>query len=223
MPSLPPNLVSRSLDIALRYWWVPVFLLLIVRPTIRELDKFPARLDAYRDGLYPGIIYTAAAIATLVVSLPVTYWLAERVNFLNWSLLGYNFVLAPLFHASNSGGAPTDGGASAGGSAAMLGGVDGPLAIATVLGIVIGLGIIIFLNVWYEEHSMLRRNYKRVAIWAVMHLVMGIPLFAVLILFPIGVVFKFVFDRHGRETAYAAHVTYNLILIAFLAGGLILL
>ncbi|OYR56652.1 hypothetical protein DJ70_08020 [Halorubrum halodurans] len=75
-----------------------------------------------------------------------------------------------------------------------------------------------FIVMNYEEEEWGRDSWGHVAVWAVTHLVMGIPVFAVAAIFSVGVVYKQIHDRYGFDEAYAAHVATNTSLVIGLAA-----
>jgi len=132
-----------------------------------------------------------------------------------------------------SGGTTGGGSGGTGGSGGGDGFLDGLLGGGPSIGEVLGptLTLVIFVPIillalvlfnFYEE-AFYRDSLRDVAIWAALHLVMGIPIFAVIPIFVVGLVYKEIRDRKGLRTAYVAHLGTNLLLIGFVVLAIILL
>ena len=121
--------------------------------------------------------------------------ISQYAHFLQWGWLGINIVAAPLTAVAGAG--------SGSGSLVLLAVVIALLVPALVL-----------FN--YIEEREYRDSWREVGVWAVSHLIMGIPLFAVFPIFATGIVYKIVHDRQGLETAYVAHLTTNCALLAII-------
>ena len=74
--------------------------------------------------------------------------------------------------------------------------------------------LIACITINYYEEKIFRKNYKRVLLWALLHLLMGIPLFVVLPLIGIGVFLKCIYDKYSLQHAYATHFGHNLIVLS---------
>lgn len=181
------------------------FGLLVGLPVAYYADQLPDRLRDLRTGIR-GVLYVPLLWAILVPAAILAVQLAEAVPLLEWGWLGANAAVAPLEDAGSVGG-----GGGAGGSSVLA------AAVPAVLVVVVCVAFVLF-N-YYEEHALYRESYRGVFLWAALHLVMGVPIFTIVPLFAVGVGFKAIYDRHGREVAYAAHVASNLGLLGlFLAA-----
>jgi hypothetical protein len=69
------------------------------------------------------------------------------------------------------------------------------------------------IHVNYFEEFYFRKNVKRVIIWALMHVAMGVPVYVALALLPLGFLYRRIFNKYGINHAYALHLATNLVLI----------
>lgn len=189
-----------------------LFIVLVVVPVYLHRGRLPDRLVALRRGWrqltaqrWWTVGYVPLSLLVLFTAAAGAYALAQLLPLLQWGWLGANIVAAPL--------APPEGTASTPGVdwAALV-----PLALIPII-----LAAMLLFN--YEEERIYRGSYRAVGIWAVLHLVMGIPLFAVLPIFAVGLVYKRIYDRHGLDAAYLVHFTTNTVLIGILVASTIIL
>ncbi len=111
-----------------------------------------------------------------------------------------NLLVAPLAEANSAGAG--GGGTTA---RALYPFVFAPLAVVACV-----------LFNYYEEQAIYRERYRGVFGWAALHLIMGIPIMAVIPIFAVGVGLKAIYDRRGQRAAYVAHVGSNVGLLAVL-------
>ncbi|WP_254537554.1 hypothetical protein [Halomarina litorea] len=208
MYDIPPDLWSTLTTLGTYL----LFVLLVVVPVYLNRAYLPGRLAAlargwrrltargwWRAGYVPLslVVLFAAAAGALV--------LAELVPLLRWGWLGANIIAAPLAPPADAGRTP---------------GVDWSALLPLALVPVIVAAMLLF-N--YEEERQYRDSYRSVGVWAVLHLVMGIPLFAVIPIFTVGLVYKRIYDRHGLDAAYAVHFATNSVLVTVLVVGTVVL
>ena len=100
---------------------------------------------------------------------------------LNWSWLGYNIAL-------------------------------GPFASTGVLGILPFVPLLVYMlvHVNYFEEMYFRKNVKLVVIWAFLHIAMGVAVYVVFALLPLGFLYQRVYFKRGLNHAYALHFVTNL-------------
>ena len=202
-------------------WELLVFVLLVVVPVLLSLREVPARLRDLRAGLR-GLAYVPALLAVLFAAAAGAWLLAQRIPLLQWGWLGSNVIAAPLTDlAPQPEGAPVraPGGGDGGGSDGILADLLGPVGTLAVFVPFILLAFVVF-N--YYEEAYYRDSLRDVAVWAVLHLLMGIPVFAVLPIFAAGLCFKAIRDRRGLRTAYAAHLGMNVALLSVLVATILL-
>ena len=121
--------------------------------------------------------------------------LAEALPILKWGWLGYNIIFGPLFISENRNG----------NQVGMIGWIG--------MTIIFSITVLVFViwNYWEEENF--RESYRLVALWALLHLVMGIPLWAVIPIFFSGVLYKHIYDKYSVDHAFTAHFATNTSLI----------
>ena len=194
-------------------WELLVFVALVVVPVLASIKQVPARLRDLRAGIR-GVVYVPVVLTVLFTVAAAALVLAEYVPPLQWGWLGTNVVVAPLADlAPAPEGAP--GGTGAGSDGTFLGPT---LTLALFLPFIL-LAFLVF-N-WYEE-AYYRGSLRDVGIWAVLHLVMGIPIFAVIPIFAAGLVYKWIYDRRGLRAAYTAHLGTNVALLSVLVLTIVL-
>jgi membrane protease YdiL (CAAX protease family) len=103
--------------------------------------------------------------------------------------------------------------------------VIGPFADQGVLGILpfIPLLIYMLIHVNYFEEFYFRKNVKRVVIWALLHIVMGVALYVVIVLLPLGFFYRYILDKYSINHAYTLHFATNLVLIGISVSSYFLL
>jgi len=183
-------------------WTDVAFVVLVVVPVIIGSREIPARLRDLRAGLW-GVAYVPLLWLVLFPVAAMSFWVASYVPVLQWGWLGANIIVEPLADAGGGGGG------SGGGS-------SGPSLMAVVLVPIIALAFLLF-N-YYEEQPLYRDSYRGVAFWALLHLVMGVPIAALAPLGAMGCGFKWIYDRHGQAVAYAAHFGSNMGVLALIVA-----
>lgn len=220
----PSPLASLGIAVAetfVTYAPVLMFIVLVAPPLYARIHTLPDRIHDYRRGAWPGVLFAPLAWLVVVPTAVAAWLAAQHIPALQWALLGYNVVVAPLRLLA---GAPSTSTSTAAGSAGAGAGAGAALGWATIAAVgaaVVFLAVVMLIFVWDEEGEMSRGSYPRVGVWAAWHLIMGIPVYAVAPIFAVGVLFKHVGERWGRRVAYAAHVTYNVTLIVVLAAALL--
>lgn len=228
-----------------------VFLFLVALPVALNLREVPERLRDLRRGIR-GLAYVPLTVVVLFVAATGAWLLAQQVTILQWGWLGENIIAAPLADLLPEGaqapggpgggggtaGGGTGGGATGGGGAGGTGGESGDggffgLFGGPSLGQLLGPGLTLAIFVpiillallifnFYEE-AFYRDSLKDVVVWAALHLIMGIPIFAVIPIFTVGLIYKGIRDRKGLRTAYVAHLGTNLLLIGVVVAAILLL
>jgi hypothetical protein len=175
--------------------WVVLFVLYLF-----EAKKVPSRLAALRRGK-KGLLLVPVAFGSLIAMLIV----ADAFPILKWGWLGTNIAAAPI--ADISAGAISSGGLT---SWAII----GFLAFAAALAFMCLLAN-------YVEEEQYRGSWKMVGIWACLHLIMGIPIFAVIPIFSVGILYKIIHDRWSLDHAYCTHFFTNMTLVGFILVTLV--
>lgn len=199
-------------------WELVAFLLLVAIPVVLNLREIPDRLRDVRAG-WRGLLYVPFTVVLLFVAAFGAWVLAQQVPILQWGWLGENIIAAPLADAAReTGSVQTPGATGGGGSAGGSGTGDsstllGPWVTIAVFVPIMVLALLIF-N--YREEAYYRDSLRDVAIWAVLHLIMGIPIFAVIPIFTVGLAYKAIHDWKGLQTVYVAHLGTNLVLVGLI-------
>lgn len=208
MYDIPPDLWATATTLGTYL----LFVLLVVVPVYLNRAYLPGRITALARGWRRltargrwRVAYVPLSLVVLFAAAAGALALAELVPLLQWGWLGANIVAAPLTPPADTASTP---------------GIDWeallPLALVPVV-----LAAMLLFN--YEEERQYRDSYRSVGVWAVLHLVMGIPLFAVIPIFTVGLLYKRIYDRHGLDAAYAVHFATNSVLITVLVVGTVVL
>lgn len=208
MYGIPPDLWSLATTVGTYL----VFFVLVVFPVYLNRRRLPERLLALRRGWHQlttrswwSVGYVPLSLLVLFSAAAGAFALARFVPVLQWGWLGANIIAAPL--------TPPEGTASTPGTdwTALF-----PLALVPII-----VAAMLLFN--YEEERQYRDSYRSVGLWAALHLLMGIPLFAVIPIFTVGLLYKRIHDRYGLDAAYAVHFATNSVLITVLVASVVAL
>jgi len=186
--------------------WVIAIWLVILVMYLLEAKLVPSRIAALRRGI-KGLWLVPIAFAILMAMMVVAIFLSDAIPILKWGWLGTNIAAAPI--------ADIAGTAAAGGEVT-------PLMYLGVIAFAAALAFICLLANYIEEEQF-RGSWKSVGIWACLHLIMGIPIFAVIPIFSVGILYKVIYDRWSLDHSYCTHFFTNMTLVAFILialGGL---
>jgi membrane protease YdiL (CAAX protease family) len=91
----------------------------------------------------------------------------------------------------------------------------GPFGDQGLFGIVPFLPPLVYMliHVNYFEEVYFRKDVKRVIIWALLHIAMGVTIYVALALLPLGFFYKFIRNKYDVNHAYTLHLATNLVLI----------
>lgn len=131
-----------------------------------------------------GLIYLPLTVLPLVIYVIFAIDFLSSVPILNVSWLGYNIAIGPF-------------------------GDQGLFGILPFLPLLIYM----LLHVNYFEELYFRKDVKRVVIWAILHIAMGVAVYGALALLPLGFFYKFIRDKYNVNYAYTLHFATNLVLI----------
>lgn len=196
-------------------WELVIFLLLVVIPVAINIREVPERVRDLRAGIW-GLLFVPVTLVLLLLAAVGAWWLAQQFPLLQWGWLGENIIAAPisdLLPASESAGGAGGGGGAAGPTGNPSTGVGQALGPALTLAIFVPIMVLALLIFNYREEAFYRDSLREVVIWAVLHLVMGIPLFAVIPIFVVGLAYKAIYDWRGLQTVYVTHFATNMVLI----------
>jgi hypothetical protein len=230
-----------------------VFLFLVALPVALNLREVPERVRDLRRGIRGlayvpvtvVVLFVAATGAWLLAQqVPILQWgwLGENIIAAPLADLlpeGAQGAGGPGGGGGTAGGGGTGGGGTGSGTTGRTGGGSGGdggffgLFSGPSLGELLGPGLTLAIFVpiillallifnFYEE-AFYRDSLQDVVVWAALHLVMGIPIFAVIPIFTVGLVYKGIRDRNGLRTAYVAHLGTNLLLIGVVVAAILLL
>lgn len=174
-------------------------------------DDVVSRLRVLYQGR-SGLKFVPVVICVIAPTLAATAHIAQRISVLQWSLFSTpGNVLTSGFGIAQTG--ESNGVAELSSSeltlshlAIEIGGVAMLIAVLSLF----------FIMMNYEEEEWGRKSWAHVGGWAVTHLLMGVPLLALPPVFAAGSVYKYIFDNHGFEQAYAAHVGMNVTSVCIL-------
>lgn len=167
--------------------------IITVGPSILLAKETKTRLSNLKSG-YKALIFLPLTVSTLVIYVIFAIEFLSNIPILNLSWLGYNIVI-------------------------------GPFADQGVFGILpfIPLLIYMLIHVNYFEEFYFRKNVKRVVIWALLHIVMGVAVYVVIVLLPLGFFYRYILDKYSINHAYTLHFATNLVLIGISVSSYLLL
>jgi membrane protease YdiL (CAAX protease family) len=165
----------------------------MVGPSILLAKETKTRLSNLKSG-YKALIFLPLTVSALVIYVIFAMEFLSNIPILNLSWLGYNIVI-------------------------------GPFADQGVLGILpfIPLLIYMLIHVNYFEEFYFRKNVKRVIIWALLHIVMGVAVYVVIVLLPLGFFYRYILDKYSINHAYTLHFATNLVLVGISVSSYFLL
>lgn len=165
----------------------------MVGPSILLAKETKTRLSNLKSG-YKALIFLPLTVSVLVIYVIFATEFLSNIPILNLSWLGYNIVI-------------------------------GPFADQGVLGILpfIPLLIYMLIHVNYFEEFYFRKNVKRVVVWALLHIVMGVAVYVVIVLLPLGFFYRYILDKYSINHAYTLHFATNLVLIGISVSSYFLL
>ena len=165
----------------------------MVGPSILLAKETKTRLSNLKSG-YKALIFLPLTVSVLVSYVIFAMEFLSDIPILNLSWLGYNIVI-------------------------------GPYADQGVFGILpfIPLLIYMLIHVNYFEEFYFRKNVKRVVVWALLHIVMGVAVYVVIVLLPLGFFYRYILDKYSINHAYTLHFATNLVLIGISVSSYFLL
>jgi membrane protease YdiL (CAAX protease family) len=165
----------------------------MVGPSILLAKETKTRLSNLKSG-YKALIFLPLTVSVLVIYVIFATEFLSNIPILNLSWLGYNIVI-------------------------------GPFADQGVFGILpfIPLLIYMLIHVNYFEEFYFRKNVKRVVVWALLHIVMGVAVYVVIVLLPLGFFYRYILNKYSINHAYTLHFATNLVLIGISVSSYFLL
>jgi len=165
----------------------------MVGPSILLAKETKTRLSNLKSG-YKALIFLPLTVSVLIIYVIFATEFLSNIPILNLSWLGYNIVI-------------------------------GPFADQGVFGILpfIPLLIYMLIHVNYFEEFYFRKNVKRVVVWALLHIVMGVAVYVVIVLLPLGFFYRYILNKYSINHAYTLHFATNLVLIGISVSSYFLL
>jgi len=185
-------------------YWIYLLWAIVVITTLIDINKIPRNVKALKDG-WKGLAFLPVAVVILYSMLYVALKLAEIFPVLNWGWLGTNIVAAPLIDVA---------------TASETTGMN-LISFLTIIGFAITIVFLCLIANYYEEEGF-RSTYKSVVIWALLHLIMGIPIYALIPIFCLGIFYKFVHDKYSLNHAYTLHFSTNVTVVALVVAVVLL-
>lgn len=183
-----------------------LFVLVIVAPTYAYRNKIDDRLNDIKNNK-EAVIYLLIIVPVFIITYVFSVILSSYIPILRVGWLGSNLAFFPikdLFLVISETPYLTQGLSK---------------YVLLVVFIEFILTTIVIFN--YYEEKYYRDSYIEVWAWAVMHMIMGIPLFAVIPIFSMGIVFKKIKEKKGFKKSYVAHVSTNILFISVIGLYLI--
>jgi membrane protease YdiL (CAAX protease family) len=160
-----------------------IFYLCMAGPSLLLAKETKTRLSNLKSGI-KGLFFLPLTVGMLMIYVIFGKDYLSQIPILNLSWLGYNIALGPFGNQ----------------------GVFGILPFIPML-------IYMLIHVNYFEEFYFRKNVKRVIIWALMHVAMGVAVYVALVLLPLGFFYRSIFNKYGINHAYTLHLATNLVLI----------
>lgn len=158
--------------------------LVLVAPSLLLVGETKSRLLNLKMGT-KALAYLPLTVLPLMAFVIFGVGFLSSIPFLNASWLGYNIALGPFGDQGLFGILP------------FL-----PMLLYTLI------------HVNYFEELYFRKDITRVVIWAVLHVVMGVAVYVVLVLLPLGLFYRFIKNRYDVNYAYTLHFATNIVLIS---------
>ena len=165
----------------------------MVGPSILLAKETKTRLSNLKSG-YKALIFLPLTVSVLIIYVIFATEFLSNIPILNLSWLGYNIVI-------------------------------GPFADQGVFGILPFMPLLIYMliHVNYFEEFYFRKNVKRVVVWALLHIVMGVAVYVVIVLLPLGFFYRYILNKYSINHAYTLHFATNLVLIGISVSSYFLL
>lgn len=152
-------------------------------PSLLFVKQTYRRIQDLKAGI-KGLAFLPITVVSLLVLLFFILGFLNQFPLFNISWLGYNIAVGPYADQGFTGILP------------FL-----PFLVYT------------FIHVNYFEEYYFRTNLKRVVIWAFLHMVMGVSVSVALMLLPLGLFYKYIYDKYGVNCAYALHFSTNITIL----------
>jgi membrane protease YdiL (CAAX protease family) len=165
----------------------------MVGPSLLLAKETKIRLSNLKSG-HKALIFLPLTVSLLIIYVFFATNFLSKIPILNLSWLGYNIAIGPFADQ----------------------GVFGILPFVPLL-------IYMLIHVNYFEEFYFRKNVKRVIIWALLHIVMGVAVYVVIVLLPLGLFYRYILNKYSINHAYTLHFVTNLVVIGISVSSYFLL
>jgi hypothetical protein len=175
--------------------------IIVIIGVVFEIPHTIERLHSIRRGL-KALIFLPVVWTVAIVSIVSSVYLSNVFPILKWGWLGYNLITVPI-------------------SESVAERTADPTIVLSPTSSILFL-VIFFIIIYaclmynYYEEEMFRDSLLSVVIWALIHTLMGIPIYAVIPIFFMGLIYKYVYDRYSIDHSYCLHFFTNCSLILVL-------
>jgi membrane protease YdiL (CAAX protease family) len=158
-------------------------------PSLLLVKETKTRLRDLKSGLR-SVVFLPITLGGLAAYVYFAAGLLSHLPVLGWSWLGYNIAL-------------------------------GPFADTGIMGILpfVPLLVYMLIHVNYFEELYFRKNVKLVILWAFLHVAMGVAVYVVLALLPLGFLYQRIYFKRGINHSYALHFVTNLGVVTLALGA----
>jgi hypothetical protein len=168
--------------------------IILMAPSLLLVKQTSVRILNLKAGI-KGIVFLPITVASLMVLVFFNFRFLAQLPLLNLSWLGYNIAVGPYANQGFTYILP------------FL-----PFLVYT------------FVHLNYFEEYYFRKSVRRVVIWALLHVIMGVTVSVAVMLVPLGFFYKYIYDKYGVNYAFALHFFTNMSLllissVSFLASG----
>lgn len=163
-------------------------------------DLIPKTITTIKNN-YTAIKYLPITLTILITTAIISLKLSQHIQILQIGLLNTNIIGLPLKNTIEQTSQKTK-----------------PKTITTIkltlkyLSFLTLIILAMLINNYLEEKHY-RKNYKQVTKWALLHLIMGIPLYAIIPIFSTGIIYKKIYDKKGLPQAFVTHFFTNITLL----------
>jgi hypothetical protein len=160
-----------------------LFYIAMAGPSLLLANQTKKRLLDLQNGI-KAVVFLPLTVGMLLVYVIFVKDFVSQIPLLNLSWLGYNIALGPF----------------------------GNKGLSAILPFV-PLLVYMLIHVNYFEELYFRKNVRLVILWAFLHVAMGVAIHVALVLLPLGLFYRHLFNRYGVNYAYALHFATNLVLV----------
>jgi membrane protease YdiL (CAAX protease family) len=188
-------------------WIIYVLWGIIMVSLVIEIKYTKERLASLKRG-FNALKFLPVALIILITAAIVAITAKDQFPILNWGWLGTNIMMQPLVDIAET-------------QTTTVGiGVD-LVQIITIILFMVAIAFACLLCNFYEEERF-RSSLFAVVIWAFIHMLMGIPIYAVFPIFCVGLFYKYIYDKYSLDHSYCLHFFTNMSLVSVMGIVLII-